>query len=391
MRAPAPPGSIAGLPFLGTGLSQVTVSGEWAPVGIGTDVAAVAERAALGTNVRVAVWPAHHLAAALGAVDAELDRLDRTASRFRGDSEISRIHQAGGGSHQVSPGLAETVGVALAAAHWTGGLVDPTVGAAVIRLGYDRDFAAVRAGSGAPEPPSSVPPSSVPAEGGRGPRPAPVPGWESVRLEGTRLTVPPGVCLDLGATAKGLGSDRAAAAARRAAGGGRRAGVLVSLGGDIAVAGGPPDGGWPIMVADSSGASASTPAGTRAGTRADGACQLVRLVAGAVATSSVTTRQWRQHGRPVHHIVDPRTGRPARGPWRTVSVAASSCALANAAATAAIVAGGRAEAWLSARGLPARLVTHDGVVHRLNGWPAAEGGVLPAPPRLSALKEDRRA
>ncbi len=215
---------------------------------------------------------------------------------------------------------------------------------------------------------------------GHGPQPAPVPGWASVRLEGTRLTVPSGVRLDLGATAKGLGSDRAAGAAWRAAGGG---GVLVSLGGDIAVAGEPPGGGWPIMVADSSSASASTGAGT------EGACQLVRLVAGAVATSSVTTRQWRQHGRVVHHIVDPRTGRPARGPWRTVSVAASSCALANAAATAAIVAGGRAGAWLSARDLPARLVAHDGVVHRLNGWPAAEGGVLPAPPRLPGLTSAR--
>jgi thiamine biosynthesis lipoprotein len=377
MRAPAPPGSIAGLPFLGPGLSHVAVSGGWAPVGIGTDVAAVAERDALGTNVRVAVWPAHHLAAALGAVDAELDRLDRTASRFRSDSEISRIHQAGGGSHQVSPGLAETVGVALAAARWTGGLVDPTVGAAVIRLGYDRDFAAICAESGATEPP---PPPPVRSRDSGGPRPAPIPGWESVRLGGTRLMVPSGVCLDLGATAKGLGSDRAAATAWRAAGGG---GVLVSLGGDIAVAGEPPGGGWPIMVADSSGAPASTGARTRAG--AGGARQLVRLVAGAVATSSVTTRQWQQHGRPVHHIVDPRTGRPARGPWRTVSVAASSCALANAAATAAIVAGGRAEAWLSARGLPARLVTHDDTVYRLNGWPAAEGGVLPASRRLADL------
>ena len=167
--------------------------------------------------------------------------------------------------------------MALAAARWTGGLVDPTVGAAVIRLGYDRDFAAIRAGSGATEPPSSVrtggavrtgeghgpQPAPVPgwasAGDGHGPQPAPVPGWASVRLEGTRLTVPSGVCLDLGATAKGLGSDRAAGAAWRAAGGG---GVLVSLGGDIAVAGESPGGGWPIMVADSSSASASTGAGT---------------------------------------------------------------------------------------------------------------------------------
>ena len=370
MSTPAPPESIAGLPRLGTGVSHVAVSRGWTPVGIGTDTAAVAERDALGTNVRVAVWPAHHLAAVLGAVDAELDRLDRTASRFRDDSEISRVHQADGGSHPVSPGLAQAVGVALAAARWTGGLVDPTVGAAIIGLGYDRDFAAVRAESGG-------------AGWERAPEREPVPGWESVSLEGTRLTVPAGVRLDLGATAKGLGSDRAAAAAWRAAGGG---GVLVSLGGDIAVAGEPPGGGWPIMVADSSVPPAGTETGAGAGPGAGGAaCQLVRLAAGAVATSSVTSRRWRQQGRVVHHIVDPRTGRPARGPWRTVSVAAASCAQANAAATAAIVAGGSAGAWLSARGLPARLVTHGGAVRRVCGWPAAEGGLLPAPPRLSDL------
>ncbi len=357
MRTPAPPESITGVPFLGTSRSHVAIDGGWTPVGIGTDTAAVAERDGLGTDVRVAVWPARRLAAALGAVDAELDRLDRTASRFRDDSEISRIHQAGGGRHQVSPDLAEAAGLALAAARWTGGLVDPTVGAAIIRLGYDRDFAIVGAepaagGPGDPPQAGSVPggePALVPGSGPApvpGWEPAPVPGWESVRLDGSWLTVPPGVRLDLGATAKALGSDRAAAAAWRAAGEG---GVLVGLGGDIAIAGEPPAGGWPIMVADSSSPVARAGAGAGPGRAA---CQLVRLAAGALATSSVTTRQWRHRGQPVHHIVDPRTGRPASGPWRTVSVIASSCAQANAAATAAIVAGESARAWLSARGLP---------------------------------------
>ena len=82
----------------------------------------------------------------------------------------------------------------------------------------------------------------------------------------------------------------------------------------------------------------------------------------------------------MHHIVDPRTGRPAAGPWRTVSVAAATCAEANAAATAAIVAGGRAEAWLAAEGLPGRLVTHGGEVRLLGGWPDTGDWPLPAPP-----------
>ena len=111
---------------------------------VGTEPAvAVAARDALGTDARVAVWPPDRLAAALDAVDRELSRLDQQASRFRGDSEISRIHASPRRVHTVSRGLAEAIGVALAAARWTGGRTDPTVGAALAALGYDRDFASV--------------------------------------------------------------------------------------------------------------------------------------------------------------------------------------------------------------------------------------------------------
>jgi FAD:protein FMN transferase len=332
----------------------------WRRVGTGADVA-IAGRDALGTDVRVALWPPDGLAAALAAVDAELGRLDQQASRFRADSEVSRIARSRHCAHTVSPGLAEAVRVALTAARWTGGLVDPTVGGALSALGYDRDFASVAAGplSGDPRPPDGAP------------APGPAPGWRHVTLDGRQLRLPTGTCLDLGATAKGLGADRSAAAAWRAAG---RGGVLVSLGGDIATAGQPPAGGWPVAIADSSlaGAAAVT--------------QVVRLTEGAVATSSVTCRQWRYGGQLMHHIVDPCTGYPASGPWRTVSVAASRCATANAAATAAIVAGPDAPAWLAQAGLPARLVGHDDDVRLLGGWPGTCGGQLPSP-RLAAVPE----
>ena len=321
---------------------------------VGTSGVGIAERAALGTTARVATWPPEDLDLALAAVDAELERLDRQASRFRDDSELSRIHHEPSPVHQLSHGLAEAVSVALAAARWTGGLVDPTVGGALIALGYDRDFAAIGAGALAPagaRPGGALAPAGAPASAGG---PGPAPGWRSVTLEGTVLSLPAGVRLDLGATAKGLGSDRAAAAAYRLCG---RGGILVSLGGDIAVAGQPPVGGWPVAVADSSCSEAPE--------------EVVRLTAGALATSSVTGRRWQRDGRPVHHIVDPRTGWSADGPWRTVSVAAASCAEANAAATAAIVAGRDAEAWLAGTGLPSRLVAHDGAVRVLGGWPGA--------------------
>ena len=291
------------------------------------------------------MWPPGNLAHALTAVDAVLAALDRQASRFRSDSEISWVHHKDGGMFLLSDGLAEAVGVALAAARWTRGLTDPTVGQAIISLGYDRDFAAMP-----PDQPSS-PAVTTPA-----------PGWRSIRLEGPILHMPRGVRLDLGATAKGLGSDRAVRAAMAA--NHQHGGVLVSLGGDIAVDGQPPCGGWPILVADAP--EPSNQAST----------QQVRLIRGAVATSSTTCRQWRRAGRELHHIVDPRTGHPAAGPWRTVSVAALTCADANAASTAALVAGTRANTWLEEARLPARLVSHSGEVLRVGGWPERDGEAL---------------
>jgi thiamine biosynthesis lipoprotein len=331
-----------------TSAPEMTAVGSWRRISTGDSAVAVAERTALGTSARLAVWPPGNLGGALAAADDVLSALDRQASRFRPDSEICWLHRAGGGLFMLSDGLAEAIDVALAAARYTGGLADPTVGDALISLGYDRDFAAIDPER--PEPPDA---------------PAPAPGWQTVRLDGPLLRLPPGVRLDLGATAKGLGSDRAARAAMAATG--QAGGVLVSLGGDIAIGGTPPTGGWPILVADG-----PDPAGS---SRA----QRVRLPGGAVATSSITCRQWRRAGRVLHHIVDPRTGLPAAGPWQTVSVAAATCADANAAATAAVVAGDGAEEWLASAGLPARLVARDGEVRWAGGWPADDGGRVPVP------------
>jgi thiamine biosynthesis lipoprotein len=119
----------------------------------------------------------------------------------------------------------------------------------------------------------------------------------------------------------------------------------VNLGGDIACAG---RRGWDIGVADDH--------------RAVQADQVIRVRACGVATSSTVVRPG--------HIVDPSTGEPAQSPWRTVTVAARSCVVANTASTAAIVLGDRAPQWLAARGLPARLVARDGAVVRVGGWPA---------------------
>jgi thiamine biosynthesis lipoprotein len=137
------------------------------------------------------------------------------------------------------------------------------------------------------------------------------------------------------------------------------AGVLVSLGGDIATAGAPTVGGWGIHVTDDH----------RAGPDAPG--QTITIAGGGVATSSTTVRRWRQGDRLMHHILDPATGQPVQPVWRTASVAAATCVDANIASTAALVQGRSALTWLSALKLPSRLVGVAGDVHVLAGWPDA--------------------
>ncbi|GAC1574643.1 MAG: FAD:protein FMN transferase [Candidatus Dormibacteria bacterium] len=293
---------------------------------------------ALGTSVVVAVAHPDALRDARDAVAREIDALDGACSRFRADSALTRLNAAGGVPVMVTPLLAEAIRVALRAARLTDGDVDPTVGGSMEAIGYVADFSAM--------PPDS---GSVAA------RYRAATGWTRVVISDlpALVTVPVGTVLDLGATAKALGADRAAAAAHAVTG----SGVLVNLGGDIAVAGVAPAGGWPIHVTDDHAASADAPG------------QSITLHSGGLATSSSTVRHWHRGGLPVHHIVDPRTGAPAQSPYRTVSVAAATCVDANTASTAAMVRGTRAPDWLETTGLPARLVTHDGVVLHLNHWP----------------------
>ncbi len=258
------------------------------------------------------------LDAAYRVVSAELAAIDAACSRFRPDSELSLVNAAGGRVTEVSTLFAEALQTALTAAALTDGDVDPTCGGSLVTLGYDRDFAEVRADT------SALTRAAAPA-----------PGWRLVELDPERQIVrfPAGVLLDLGATAKALAADRAAARAAAAAG----CGVLVNLGGDIALAGQAPAGGWRVEVIDELPADQADGAAAR---RAPG--QVVSIDSGGLATSCTASRGWRRGGEPLHHILVPGTGRPADGCWRTVSVAAATCVGANIASTAAIIRGERA-------------------------------------------------
>ncbi len=341
---------------------------------------ATARWEALGTSVVLRVTEPLWLPRASAILARELDAIDRTCSRFRADSDLTRVNaHAGRRPVPVAPLLIEALRVALRAAELTDGDVDPTVGAALVLAGYDRDFSLldqrqdpndVWAAEDVCERAERLVAEATPADGVDLRNPFP-PTLIARRLSGHRtvlldtpfstVRIPSGIMLDLGATAKAWAADRGARAVWDAA----RCGVLVGLGGDIATAGPAPAGGWRIHVTDDH----------RSGPDAPG--QTVAIADGGLATSSVAVRRWRRDGQTMHHIIDPSSGAPARGPWRTVSVAAADCTDANIAATAALVRGERAPAWLDALGLPARLVAHDNAVLRLGDWPL-EGS---APPR----------
>jgi thiamine biosynthesis lipoprotein len=290
----------------------------------------------MGTSVVVAVEDPAALALASSAARAVITDIDRTCSRFRADSELSQVNSAaGGGFVQVSALLDEAIGVALNAAAATDGLVDPTIGALIERAGYTVTF------------------RDLPLDG-----PAieleirSAPGWESVlhRRRDRMVALPDGASLDLGAVGKAWAADRAAhAAAERISGA-----ALVSCGGDVAVAGPDRADGWYVRVARTIDAADS---------------QDVLVFDGGLATSGTESRTWRRGGQTLHHILDPSTGLPSVSPWLMASVAAVTCAGANAAATGAIVLGDGAPSWLAAQGLPARLVHRDGSVLTIGNWP----------------------
>jgi FAD:protein FMN transferase len=302
-------------------------------------VIARAEFGALGTGARVLTTHELALETAVTVVQRELERIDQACSRFREDSELALLNRRAGTWVPVSPLLMMAIDAAVRASRMTGGAVDPTMGRAIRILGYDRDFEHLR-----DEGPINL---TIEPPGGA--------GVIEIDRAAQQVLVRGGHEIDLGATAKALAADLCASTAFEAC----QVGTLVSLGGDIAIAGPAPAGGWSILIAEEHAAPL------------DSRGEVIALRSGAIATSTTTLRRWRQGGVERHHILDPATGMPAHEHWRTASVVAANCVDANAAATAAIVWGETAAGWLLAHRLPARLVAADGSISRLAGWPSA--------------------
>lgn len=287
---------------------------------------------AMGTTVTV-LLPQQDAPAGFNEVERLFANWEAALSRFLPESELSRLNAHAGQSVAVSPLLWTVLSRALEAAASTDGRYDPTLQTQMVALGYDRSFEIVR---------DSAAPERVDVGG----------GWRRITLDSPtrRVTLPEGVGLDFGGIAKGMAVD--AALTRLRSMGYERA--LVNAGGDLAVYGSAPFAdAWPIEIAGKRGN------------------WTVPLAYGALATSGISRRRWRQGGRERHHLLDPRTGEPVANDLWSVSVVAPTCEQAEIAAKAAFVAGLRAGSeLLRGLGFAALITLNDGTWRAVGSWPA---------------------
>jgi thiamine biosynthesis lipoprotein len=264
----------------------------------------------MGTDIELLV-EAGSPTQALAAAEAEFHRLEDLLSRFRPDSELSRLNEER--ALETGPELREVVALALDARERTRGRFDPTVHDALVAAGYDRSF------------------EQVALDGSGGAHGAACGG--TVRIDGGTIELGTGVRLDLGGIGKGYAAGRVAAMLAPIGP------VLVNAGGDVAIAGGT----WPVGVDTTDG-------------------QLtLELSSGALATSGHDRRRWRRNGHELHHLIDPATGSPSESDLLRVTVVASDAVEAEVWSKTLFLSG-EAEAVreAEARRLPCVLVTSDG-------------------------------
>lgn len=270
----------------------------------------------------------------LDHVERRLVELERRWSRFRPDSEISGLNDAGGSPRQVSHDTVRLVEALVRAWQLTDGAFDPTLLGTLVELGYaaSRTDATVR--------------TSLAQDA----RPVGRPDLVLVDHDARVVQLPPGTVLDPGGLGKGLAADLLVLELIRLGAGG----ALVEIGGDLRVAGeAPASDGWPIEIRSD----------------LDGTAADVALRAGGVATSSSRLRTWRTDGEQRHHLLDPRSRRPTDGDVVACTVIAGSAATAEAFTKLAFVEGGAAAmAAYGRHGLAARVTTEDGAVLHSDAW-----------------------
>jgi FAD:protein FMN transferase len=246
---------------------------------------------------------------------------EATFSRFISESELNGVNASAGRLVLVSQLFADTLRIAMIAAEETGGLVEPTLGAALEAAGYTSDLAQL---SSTPQPPEPPPTSGL------------------VFALGRLIQLPFGVKLDLNGVVKSLAVDDALTLLSGEG--------FVSAGGDLAARG-------ELTVALPDGFSVS-------------------LRKGALATSGTTKRWWIRAGQVQHHLIDPRTCRPSTSPWAQVTACGATCLAADIAAKAGFLLGNHGPDWLDERGIPARFLLVDGHATTNDAWRRSMGDVL---------------
>ena len=232
-----------------------------------------------------------------------LQDLERKWSRFREDSDVSRLNAARDRPVAVSPDTLHLLRRSIRAWRLTRGAFDPSVLDALVAWGYDRDLPSVRG-------PLAPPPDARAA------------GLGGVRVDDVAGTVClGGAGFDPGGIGKGLAADLVATELVAAG----ASGALVGVGGDLRVAGEGPDGQWTVGVEDPAAPTTDL-------------CRL-SITSGGLATSGDRRRRWTAAGTTVHHLIDPETGRPAPSPLAGASVLAGEAWWADALTKAVLVGG----------------------------------------------------
>lgn len=312
--------------------------------------------AAMGSSAHVLLvgpdpsWPGEQgTEALLDRAQASIADLERRWSRFRPDSELSRLNASPGVAVMVSHDTFDLIRLAVDAWRLTGGRYDPTVLDALVRAGYDRTFDEVRERSRATLLFDRGATLVLTEDADHS-----SPGCAGIELdEGlAAVTLPHGATIDLGGVGKGRAAD-VVALELQAAG---ALGACVNLGGDARVVGEGPDGqGWVV--------------GIEHPLEPDSDVTAVALADGAVATSARTNRHWSTPDGERHHLIDPATGRPADTGLASVTVVAAEAAWAEILSKAAFVAGSARGAALIAGSSAAGMLVHDdGSVVRTGGF-----------------------
>jgi thiamine biosynthesis lipoprotein len=294
---------------------------------------------AMGSDVHVVVVDGP--ASLLDTARRRIEQLEARWSRFRPDSEISRLNERAGEAIAVSDDTIALVTRAIDAWRFTGGAFDATVLGSMLRAGYDRSFEEIRTGAVARISPLVV-------------------AVTDIEVVGNTVTVPVGVGIDPGGIGKGLAADLVADELSAAG----AAGVCVNMGGDVRVMGAGPDGaGWTIAVEHPWSAEPLVHVG---------------IANGAIATSTTLKRRWMLDGVQRHHLIDPSTGEPSTADLDLVAVIAGNAWAAEVLAKAVLIRGSAHPFDLiDGSGAQALVVRSDGAVVVSSGFVGFCNGVTP--------------